>query len=174
MELTNEAAVITVGAIHGGVRTNIIPEEVEMIGTIRSLDPKMQDQLHEKLRRTAEMIAASAGATATVEIVKNTPITYNHEALTAHILPTLQTVAGQQNVVFTKAVTGAEDFAYYQQKVPGVFVFVGGMAKGQDPSKMPAHHTPDFMIDESGLKLGVRTLAYLAVDYLNNPLKKGL
>jgi amidohydrolase len=174
MELTNEAAVITVGAIHGGVRTNIIPEEVEMIGTIRSLDPKMQDQLHEKLRLTAEMIAASAGATATVEIVKNTPITYNHEALTAHILPTLQTVAGQQNVVFTKAVTGAEDFAYYQQKVPGVFVFVGGMAKGQDPSKMPAHHTPDFMIDESGLKLGVRTLAYLAVDYLNNPLKKGL
>ncbi|ALJ01414.1 N-acyl-L-amino acid amidohydrolase [Rufibacter tibetensis] len=172
MELTNEAAVVTVGAIHGGVRTNIIPEEVEMIGTIRSLDPKMQDQIHEKLRRTAEMIAASAGATATVEIVKNTPITYNHEALTAHILPSLQTVAGQQNVVLTKAVTGAEDFAYYQQKVPGVFIFVGGMSKGQDPSKMPAHHTPDFMIDESGLKLGVRTLAYLAVDYLNNPLKK--
>ncbi|AKQ44636.1 N-acyl-L-amino acid amidohydrolase [Rufibacter radiotolerans] len=171
MELTNEAAVITVGAIHGGVRTNIIPEEVEMIGTIRSLDPKMQDQLHEKLRRTAEMIAASAGATATVEIVKNTPITYNHEKLTAHMLPSLQTLAGQQNVVLTKAVTGAEDFAYYQQKVPGMFVFVGGMAKGQDPSKMPAHHTPDFMIDESGLKLGVRTLAYLAVDYLNNPLK---
>ncbi|KAA3436373.1 amidohydrolase [Rufibacter hautae] len=172
MELTNEAAVITVGAIHGGVRTNIIPEEVEMIGTIRALDPKMQEQLHEKLRRTAEMIAASSGATATVEIVKNTPITYNHEALTAHMLPVLHTVAGQQNVVLTKAVTGAEDFAYYQQKVPGVFVFVGGMSKGQDVSKIPAHHTPDFMIDESGLKLGVRTLAYLAVDYLNNPLKK--
>ncbi|WP_205501833.1 amidohydrolase [Rufibacter psychrotolerans] len=170
MELTNEAAVITVGAIHGGVRTNIIPEEVEMIGTIRALDPKMQDQLHEKLRRTATLIAESAGATAEVEIVKNTPITYNHVALTAHMLPSLERAAGKQKVVLTKAVTGAEDFAYYQQKVPGVFVFVGGMAKGQDPSKTPAHHTPDFMIDESGLKLGVRTLAYLAVDYLNNPL----
>ncbi|GGK59517.1 amidohydrolase [Rufibacter glacialis] len=171
MELTKDAAVITVGAIHGGVRSNIIPEEVEMIGTIRALDTLMQNQLHAKLRRTAELIAASAGATAEVEIVKNTPVTYNHEQLTAHMLPSLERVAGKPNVILTKAVTGAEDFAYYQQKVPGVFIFVGGMAKGQDPAKVPAHHTPDFMIDESGMKLGVRTLAYLALDYLNNPLK---
>ncbi|MFC6998386.1 amidohydrolase [Rufibacter roseus] len=172
LELTKDAAVVTVGSIHGGVRSNIIPEEVEMIGTIRTLDTTMQRQVHEKLRRTATLIAESAGATAEVEITKNTPVTYNHEALTAHMLPTLERVAGKPNVVLSKAVTGAEDFAFFQEKVPGVFLFVGGMPKGQDPSKVPAHHTPDFFIDESGLKLGVRTLAYLAVDYLNNPMRK--
>ncbi|WP_192823373.1 amidohydrolase [Rufibacter sp. LB8] len=172
MELTSDAAVITVGAIHGGVRSNIIPEEVEMIGTIRSLDATMQQQLHEKLKRTAELIAASAGATAEVTITKQTPVTYNHVALTAHMLPTLERVAGKPNVHLTKAVTGAEDFAFFQEKVPGVYLFVGGMPKGQDPSKAPSHHTPDFFIDESGMKLGMRTLAYMAVDYLNNPMKK--
>ncbi|MGV3538773.1 MAG: amidohydrolase [Rufibacter sp.] len=172
MELTKDAAVITVGAIHGGVRSNIIPEEVEMIGTIRALDTDMQKQLHEKLRRTATLIAESAGATAEVQITNNSPVTYNHERLTAHMLPTLERAAGKPNVILTKAVTGAEDFSFYQQKVPGLFIFVGGMAKGEDSDKVPAHHTPDFMIDESGLKLGVKTYAYLALDYLNNPLQE--
>ncbi|QHL88842.1 amidohydrolase [Nibribacter ruber] len=172
MEITQDAAVITVGAIHGGVRSNIIPEEVEMIGTIRALNTDMQKELHTRLKRTAELIAASAGATATVEITEQCPVTYNHELLTAHMLPSLELAAGKENVKLTKAVTGAEDFAFFQQQVPGVYLFVGGMPKGMDPNKIPAHHTPDFMIDESGMKLGMRTLAYMAVDYLNNPLQK--
>ncbi|MFC6998387.1 amidohydrolase [Rufibacter roseus] len=171
LDVTNAPAIVTVGAINGGVRANIVPGQVEMIGTIRALDTQMQKQIHERLKQTATSIATGAGATAEVEIQEMTPVTYNHEALTAHMLPSLQRVAGVNAVKLTKPVTIAEDFAYFQEKVPGLYLFLGGMPKGQDPATAPSHHTPDFFIDESGMKLGVKTLATLAVEYLNNPLK---
>lgn len=166
-ELTENAAVVTVGMIHGGVRNNIIPEVVELEGTIRALDKNMQQQIHEKIRRTATKIAESAGATAEVEIVEMAPVTYNDPNLTQAMLPTLQAVAGQGNVVLMNPMTGAEDFAYFQQELPGLYLFVGGMPKGQNPVTAPAHHTPEFRIDESGMQLGVETLTNLTLDYMN-------
>lgn len=166
LELTNNAAVITIGSLHGGVRNNIIPEEVNMEGTIRSLDAVMQRIIHERIKRTAEKIAESAGATAEVEISKEYPVTFNHQQLMEKMVPTLQKINGRENATLTKAVTGAEDFSFFQQKVPGVFVFVGGMPKGKDVTETAAHHTPDFFIDESGMKTGVKTYCMLALDYL--------
>ncbi len=166
--LTQEAAVISVGAIHSGVRGNIIPEEAEMIGTIRTLDTEMQDIIHEKIKLTAEKIAESAGATVEVNIGKGYPVTYNDPKLTAQMLPTLQAVAGDENVKLIKAITGAEDFSFFQQKVPGLYFFLGGMPKGKDPSEAAPHHTPDFFIDESGLVLGVKALTHLALDYMDS------
>ena len=171
-ELTKDGAVITVGMIHGGVRNNIIPEEVEMEGTIRTLDKDMQKKIHEKIKLTATKIAESAGATAEVEIREAAALTYNDPALTAKMLPTLQAVAGKDKVVLMNAMTGAEDFSYFQQKIPGLYLFVGGMPKGQDPATAPAHHTPDFFIDESGMKLGVKTLTNLTLNYMSSKGKK--
>jgi len=172
VELTEDAAVITVGSIHGGVRNNIIPEEVVMEGTVRALNTRMQQQIHEKIRLTATKIAESAGAVAEVEIQAMAPVTFNDPELTEKMLPTLQAVAGKDRVVHMKAMTGAEDFAFYQQQIPGLFVFVGGMPKGQDPAKAPAHHTPDFYVDESGMKLGVKTLTNLTLDYMERRSKR--
>jgi amidohydrolase len=168
MPLTNEAAVITVGKIDGGVRNNIVPESVEMIGTIRTLDTEMQKSIHQKIKTTAENIAEAWGATADVQIITGYPVTYNDPELTAAMLPTVQATAGQENVILAKAVTGAEDFSFYAQEVPGLFLFLGGMPKGLDPSQAGPHHTPDFFIDESGLKLGVSLFCNLVVDYMDN------
>jgi len=166
-ELTSDAAVITVGMVHGGVRNNIIPEQVELTGTIRTLDKDMQQKIWAAIRRTATNIAASAGATAEVSIQNYAPVTYNNPQLTELMVPSLRTAAGSADKVSVqKAVTGAEDFAYFQEKVPGLFVFVGGMSKGTDPATTAPHHTPGFVLDESGFTLGVRTLATLAADYL--------
>lgn len=164
--LTEEAAVVTIGAIYGGVRNNIIPEQVDMIGTIRTLDKEMQADIHRRVKNTAEMIAASSGAKATVEIQKMTPVTYNDPALTERMLPTLRRVAGADHVKLMKAVTGAEDFAYYQEKVPGMFFFIGGMPKGQDPATAAPHHTPDFYVEDSGMLLGIKAMSILALDFL--------
>ncbi|WP_299985108.1 amidohydrolase [uncultured Pontibacter sp.] len=171
-QLPEGAAVITVGSIHGGVRNNIIPEEVLMEGTIRALDVEMQKKLHEKINLTATKIAESSGAVAEVEIIPQTPVTYNDPTLTERMLPTLHTVAGRDKVVLAKAVTGAEDFAFYQEKIPGLFLFVGGMSKGKKPEEVAPHHTPDFFIDESGLKLGVKTLTSLTLNYMEGKGKK--
>ncbi|MDO6389644.1 amidohydrolase [Pontibacter sp. BT731] len=171
-QLPEGAAVITVGSIHGGVRNNIIPEEVLMEGTIRALDVEMQKKLHEKLKLTATKIAEASGAVAEVEIIPQTPVTYNDLALTERMLPTLRTVAGRDKVVLAKAVTGAEDFAFYQEKIPGLFLFVGGMSKGKKPEEVAPHHTPDFFIDESGLKLGVKTLTSLTLNYMEGKGEK--
>ena len=165
-ELTKEAAVISVGMIKGGIRNNIIPESCQMIGTIRTLDVKMQDLIHEKIRLTATSIAASAGATAKVEIIPYAPVVYNNIQLTKQMIPTLERVAGESNVIITKAGTGAEDFAFYANKVPSIFLSLGGMKKGMSVIDAPPHHTPDFYIDESGMKLGVRTLCNMALDYM--------
>jgi len=165
-ELTKEGAVISIGLIRGGVRSNIIPEEVEMIGTIRTLDVDMQKLIHEKIKLTATKIAESAGAIAEVKITTGYPITFNDIDLTSQMLPTVQEVAGKENVKLVDARTGAEDFSFYAQKVPGLFLFLGGMPKGKDPKEAASHHTPDFFIDESSMKLGVRTLCNLTIDYM--------
>ena len=166
VKLIDDAAVVTVGTINGGVRYNVIPPDVELSGTVRALNPETQKQIWASIRRIATNIAESAGATADVSIEPYVPVTVNDPALTARMLPTLQAVAGAEHVREIKAVTGAEDFSFYQEKVPGVFLFVGGMRKGQNPATAADHHTAGFRIDESGLTLGVRTLATLAADYL--------
>lgn len=164
LDLTNEAAVITVGKITSGVRNNIIPEEAEMIGTIRTLDTSMQRIVHEKIKLTAEKIAESAGATAQVDITIGYPVTYNNPELTAKMLPSLEKVAGENNVRVVKASTGAEDFSFYAQKVPGLFFFLGAKPKEVNILDAPPHHTPDFYIDESGFVLGMKALAQLVID----------
>ncbi len=167
LKIIDEAAVVTIGSIHGGVRSNIIPEKVEMIGTIRALDTDMQTQIHQAINRTATKIAESMGAEATVTINRGYPVTYNNPALTNEMLPTLRAVAGNNNVFLRKAVTGAEDFAFYSQKVPGLFVFLGGMPAGQDPAEAAPHHTPDFYIDDTGMLLCVRTFCHLTLNYMD-------
>lgn len=169
-ELTKEAAVISIGKITGGVRSNIIPEEVEMIGTIRTLDPDMQREIHERIYRTVTNIAEASGAMAEVTIEKGYPVTYNDPDLTQMMGKTMQAVAGVDNVILTRARTGAEDFSFYAREIPGLFVFLGGMPADQDPAEAAPHHTPDFFIDESGLQLGVELYSNFALDYLElNP-----
>ena len=166
VNITNEPAVVTIGSIHGGNRFNIIPEEVEMVGTIRTFDEAMRDDIHKRIKNTAEMIAASQGASVQVEIEKPYSVTINDEELTALMVPTLKRVAGDANVQVRPKTTGAEDFAFYQQKIPGLFYFVGISPPGTDLSKVAVNHSPKFFVDESGLLLGIRSLAALAVDYL--------
>jgi amidohydrolase len=165
VELTKEPAVITVGKITSGVRNNIIPESAEMVGTIRTLDTAMQRDIHQRIRRTATAIAESQGALAEVDIKIGYPVTYNHPELTAAMLPTLFSVAGEENVIVNRPVTGAEDFSFYAREVPGLFFFLGGMPAGQDPLDAAPHHTPDFFIDESGFRTGVLALTRLVLDY---------
>ncbi|HXA18907.1 MAG TPA: amidohydrolase [Thermoanaerobaculia bacterium] len=159
-------SIVTVGAIHGGVRNNIIPDAVEMIGTIRSLDAKMRDDIHTRIKRTAEDIAKSGGATATVTIDEGYPITYNDPAVTERMAPTLRRVAGPSNVEVVNATLGAEDFSFFQQKVPGLFFWLGTRPKDQTAEQAASNHSPLFYVDESGLELGVRAMAHVAVDYL--------
>jgi metal-dependent amidase/aminoacylase/carboxypeptidase family protein len=159
--------VITIGNIHGGVRSNIIPEEVEMIGTIRTLNTEMQEKIHEKIHLTATKIAESAGAGAEVRISKGYPVTYNDPELVDMMLPSLQEAAGEENIKLIKAITGAEDFSFYQRQIPGFYFFLGGMPKGKKVEDAAPHHSPDFYIDESDFKLGIRALSYLVLDYID-------
>ena len=170
-ELTKEAAVITVGLIRGGVRSNIIPEEVEMIGTIRTLDYDMQKKLNDEMKKRVPAIAKAFGGDATIEIETGYPITYNDPALTAQMVPSLQRAAGKEKVHLINAITGAEDFSYFQKEVPGLYFFLGGKPADVKPEDAAAHHTPDFFIDESGLKLGVQAFTNLTLDYMNAPGK---
>ncbi len=166
-ELTKNAAVITVGQIRGGVRNNVLAEEVELIGTIRTLDAQMRQKIHADIERTATNIAESMGARADVRITKGYPITYNDPELTANMIPTLEQITGEGNLKYIDAVTGAEDFAYYQEKIPGLYYVVGGMPPHMDPVDAPDLHTPEFYIDENALIIGVRALAALAVNYMS-------
>ena len=165
VDLTEFPAVVTVGKIESGVRANIIPEVAEMVGTIRTLDTAMQRQIHQKVVLTAQKIAESAGARAEVRIERKTPVTYNDPALTNWALASLREAASTANVVESKARTGAEDFGFFAQEIPCFYFFLGGMPKGGDEKKAAPHHTPDFYIDESGMKLGVKTFCYLVLDY---------
>ncbi|MBV9240899.1 MAG: amidohydrolase [Acidobacteria bacterium] len=164
-ELPRSPVVITIGRIQGGVRNNIIPEDLVMEGTIRTLDLDVQKAVHDKIRLTATKIAESMGATVEVNIKKQTPITYNTPALVEKMLPSLQKAAGSGNVVQMQWVTGAEDFAFYRDKAPAFFFNLGGMPAGQDPAKAPDHHTPDFYIDDSKLDVGVKAFCNIVFDY---------
>ena len=168
LNLTENAAIVTVGSIHGGVRSNIIPEQVEMMGTLRALSADDEKMIIARVKQVATKTAESAGATAEVKIPYSThyPVTFNDLALTARMLPTLQKTAGINNVILVPANTGAEDFSFYQEKVPGLFIFLGGMQKGKDPKTTASHHTPDFFIDESGFILGVKALSNLTLNYM--------
>ncbi|RTL56605.1 MAG: amidohydrolase [Sphingobacteriales bacterium] len=164
-ELTKAPVVITVGKINSGVRSNIIPETLTMEGTIRTLDSKMQKDVHERMIRTAEKIAEASGATATVSIDTKTEVTYNNPELVKATLPALELAAGKNNVSESDWTTGAEDFSFYGDKAPAFFFFLGGMPKGMDPAKAPPHHTPDFYIDDSMLSVGVKAFCNIVFQY---------
>lgn len=165
-ELTKNAAVISVSVIDGGVRANIIPEEVKMTGTIRTLDTGMQKSIHEKIKLTASKIAEASGASAETVIESKTLVTYNNPELTKNMVPSFIKSTGADNVIEAEAVTGAEDFSYFAEKVPSVFFFIGGMTKGTNPKSAFPHHTPDFRIDESGMKTGIKAFCNMVFDYL--------
>jgi len=167
LDITQGPAVVTVGALHGGIRQNIIAEEANMIGTIRTFSPEAQQVVHKRIQEIATNIAESAGAKAEVKIDIMYPVTYNDPALTDQMVPTLEAVAGKTNVKITHAQTGAEDFSFFQQKVPGFFFFLGGMPKGKKLEEAAPHHTPDFYLDESGFTLGIKALSHLTVDYMD-------
>lgn len=170
-ELTKAAAVITVGSLHGGIRRNIIPEEVTMEGTIRTFDANMQKLVHDKIRTTATRIAESAGATAEVGIDILYPVTYNDAALTKQMAPSLERAVGKENAKVIAPVTMAEDFSFFQQKVPGFFFFVGAYPADMKLNAQPTHHTADFMIDERCLVIGVKSLVALTTDYMYQKTK---
>jgi len=165
--LTTAPVVITVGKINAGVRENIIPETLEMAGTIRTLDSEMQKDVHRRIRHTVKTIAESQGATATVEIDTKTLVTYNTPELVEKMLPSLEKVVGKSNLIETEWTTGAEDFSYFGTKAPSFYFFVGGMPKGKNPMEAAGHHTPDFYLDDSRLDVGVKAFANIVFDYSN-------
>src|SRR5688572_17451669 len=166
MNVTAAPSIVTIGQITGGVRGNIIPDSVVMVGTIRTLDPTHHDDIHARIRRTAEKVAEAAGATAAVTITKAYPITYNDPGLTARMAPTLKRVARDGRAAIVPPETGAEDFSYFQQKIPGTYFFLGVTPDGTDPATAPKNHSPLFFADEKGLPVGVRALTQLTLDYL--------
>tara|TARA_Y200000002_G_scaffold307129_1_gene263169 strand:- start:377 stop:1666 length:1290 start_codon:yes stop_codon:yes gene_type:complete len=167
LDLTNEAAVVTIGRFESGIRSNIIPESAYMEGTIRALDYEMREDIYKRLKEIVINTAKSNNLEAEVILKTPYPITYNDLKLTDQMKKTLFRVAGENNVKLARASTGAEDFSYFANKVPGFFFRLGGMPIEDHPNKGFSHHTPDFYIDDSGLILGVRAMANLAVDYLN-------
>jgi len=166
IDLTVAPAVVTIGIIHGGVRSNIIPDEVSMTGTIRTLDPEMQKVIHERIRRTAENIAESAGATAEVTISGSLPVTWNDPKLAEQMRPSLERVVGKDRLVLSQVHTGGEDFAYFAEKVPGLFFFLGVLPEGTKPEDAAPGHSPRFFVDERALVYGVRAMASVVVDYM--------
>ena len=166
-DITKAPAVVTVGQFTGGLRSNIIPDSVVMIGTIRTLEPDMRTDVHERVRHTAQHIAASQNATVDVDINLGYPVTFNDPTLTAWAVPTLQRVTGG-NAFERPPALGAEDFSYYAQETPGLFVWLGIVPEGQDPATAPSNHSPLFFADEGALPIGVRALSHLAVDYMTS------
>ncbi|MBT3684356.1 amidohydrolase [Flavobacteriaceae bacterium] len=165
--LTNEPAVISFGIIEGGNRFNIIPNEVNLVGTIRSLDYDMRDHIKKRMKELAEGIAESYGGNAIIEIVDGADITYNNPELMEKMLPSLKNTAGNNNVILNKAKTLAEDYAYYLNEIPG-FIFELGGYNTNETRKAPPHHTPDFFIDDSSMLLGVKVMTNLALDFLDS------
>jgi len=164
--LTKAPVVITVGKIQGGVRNNIIPDSCILDGTIRTLDTKMQEETHERIRHTVTKIAEAGGATAEISIDGKTLVTYNTPELVKRMVPSLEAAAGPANVKEREWVTGAEDFSYYGTKAPSFFFYLGGMPKGNDPAKAPPHHTSSFFVDDAGMKTGIKAFCQIVFDYL--------
>jgi amidohydrolase len=166
MNLTQEPSIVTVGSFHAGNRGNIIPDQAEMEGTIRAFDEGHRNDLHAFVEKITTMIAESGGAKAHVHIDRGYPVTVNHEALTNWSVPVLQRAAGSENVSITPKTCGAEDFSFFQQQVPGLFFNIGCTPPDKDCKYAPSNHSPRFYIDESGLKIGVKALSMLALDWL--------
>jgi amidohydrolase len=167
MNITHEPSIVTVGVFHGGVRHNIIPDEVKLEGTIRAFDEKQRDELHGHVTRISEMIAAAGGASAKVHIHRWYDVTVNHPELTAWSIPTLARIAGDDNVREVDKICGAEDFSFYQKEVPGLFYWMGCTPRSRDATQAAPNHSPRFFVDEECLPLGVKTLAGLALDWLS-------
>ena len=166
VDVSLEPAVVSIGAIKGGVRDNIIPDAVEMLGTVRTFNEEMRADIHARIRNTVEMIARSAGAAAQVHFDNAYPVTVNDVPLTERMVPTLRRVAGADKVFVGQKTTGYEDFSFYQQKIPGFFYFLGITSRGTDRKQSAPNHSPRFFVDESALVLGVRSLAHLTLDYM--------
>ena len=166
MDITAAPSIVTIGMIQGGIRGNIIPDSVVMVGTVRTLDRSASNDIHVRIRRTVEKVAESAGATSDVTITKAYPITYNDPALTARMVPTLKRVARDGKAAVLPPVTGAEDFSYFQQKIPGLYFFLGVTPDGVNPTTAAKNHSPLFFADEKALPVGVRALTQLTLDYM--------
>ena len=166
VDISAAPAIVTVGTFNAGVRGNIIPDSAVMTGTIRTFNVAMRNEIFERVKRTAEQIAASAGARAVVQVDSGYSVTRNDSTLTARMLPTLQRVVGVEKVNIAPLMTTAEDFSFYQERVPGLYFFLGVTPAGQDPAKAPTNHSPLFFADEGALPIGVRLISGLAVDYL--------
>jgi amidohydrolase len=166
VDITQAPAVVTVGSFHSGVRNNIVPETATLSGTIRTFDPAVRLRIHEMIERISTSVAATQGATVEVEIDPGVPVTFNDPELTAMMSPTLEKVYGKDKVSITGLVTGAEDFAFYQEKIPGFFFFIGGRPEDVPANEAIPNHSPYFYVDESALLPGMRAMSQLAVDYL--------
>ncbi len=167
VDVTAEPSIITIGSIHGGVRHNIIPDSVHLLGTIRTFNEEMQNDIHARIQNTSEQIAKSAGARARVTIRKLYPVTHNDEALTAKMVPSLERAVGKENVMTMSKITGAEDFSFYQKKIPGFFFFVGVTPKSELKTA-DANHSPRFFVDESALRSGLKAMVQVALDFLES------
>ena len=168
LPLTEAGAVVTIGSIHGGVRSNIIPEDLYMLGTIRTLDNGMKATVLKRLEEIVHNVAKSNNIESKITYLVSYPITFNDPYLYEEILPTLERVNGKRNVHLMKAITGAEDFSYFQEKVPGTYFFIGGQKPGVDLSTVAPHHTPDFYVDDSAISTGIRSMIGLTLDYIYN------
>lgn len=168
-DISTLPVVVSFGAIRGGVRYNIIPDQVELVGTIRTFDEGMRQAVFADLKNVAEHVATAHGATAVAQVPdqKGNPVTVNDPALTARVAPSLARAVGKDNVVALGLTMGAEDFSYYAREVPGFFFFVGATPAGQDASKAPSNHSPEFFVDESALDVGLRSMLQVALDYLH-------
>jgi amidohydrolase len=165
VDVTKAPAVVSFGAIKGGIRSNIIPDEVELIGTIRTFDQDMRADIKRRFAKTVDLVAQTNNAGSHVHIMEGYPVTVNSEELVEKFTPSLKSVFGEQKVVTTPLVTGAEDFSYYALEVPSIFFFLGGTEPGIDPATAPSNHSPRFKIDEDALALGVDALVKLTQDY---------
>ena len=168
LPLTEAGAVVTIGSIHGGVRSNIIPEDLYMLGTIRTLDNGMKATVLKRLEEIVHNVAKSNNIESKITYLVSYPITFNDPYLYEEILPTLERVNGKRNVHLMKAITGAEDFSYFQEKVPGTYFFIGGQKPGVDLSTVAPHHTPDFYVDDTAISTGIRSMVGLTLDYIYN------
>jgi len=166
-ELTKEGAVISVGSIHSGIRFNIIPETAQMVGTIRTLDEEMKQLIIKRMKEMVPQIAEAYGGSAQVDIFETAALTYNDPDLTKLAVASLKKALGENQVIEMQAVTGAEDFSAFQEKVPGFYFFLGGLIQGNNPKDAPSHHTPEFMVDDAGLIYGVKAMVQLSLDFLN-------
>ncbi|TDK23075.1 amidohydrolase [Luteimonas aestuarii] len=166
-DITKLPAIVTFGAVKGGIRHNIIPDSVELIGTIRTFDDDMRKAIFADLRNVSEHVAAAHGAAieATIPLSHNYPVTANDPELTARMLPSLEAAVGAGNVVDPGLITGAEDFSFFAREVPGMYFFVGATPQGTDPKTAPSNHSPEFYLDEGSLDVGFRAMLQVVMDY---------